>query len=126
MAAAPSASLFAARAEAAVVAGEAAAVVVADEAAAVVVADEAAAVVVADEAAAVVVADEAAAVVVADEAALQLLEVEVWWPEEVISTFVDLYGVSHGRLVVSWRESPQRRRSHRAMVSKVAEFLKSA
>jgi hypothetical protein len=117
LAAAPSASLFAARAEAAVVAGKAAAVVVADEAAAVVVADEAAA---------VVVADEAAAVVVADEAALQLLEVEVWWPEEVISTFVDLYGVSHGRLVVSWRESPQRRRNHRAMVSTVAEFLKSA
>ena len=112
------------------VADEAAAVV-ADKAAAwaaaVVVADEAAAAVaVADEAAAALFADEAAAALFSDEAASYLLEVDVGWPEEVISTFVDLYGVSHGRLVVSWRESPQRRRSHRAMVGKVAESLRSA
>ena len=53
-----------------------------------------------------------------------MLEVEVRWPGEVISTFVDLYGVDHcgSSVVASYRESPQRRRSHRAIVSRAAEL----
>ena len=87
-------------------------------------ADEAAVVVVADEAAAVVMADEAVAVVVADQATLQLLEVEVGWSEEVMSTFVVLYGVGHSgsSVILSYRESPQRRRNHRAIVSRATEL----
>ena len=138
LAAAPSASSFAARAVRAIV--------VAHEATAVVVADEAATVMVADEAATIVVADEAAAVVVADEAACSSSDgppggsssggrpsgfTVAWggrWSEEVMSTFVVLYGVDHfgSSVVLSYRESPQRRRSQRAIVSRATEICKSA
>jgi hypothetical protein len=41
-----------------------------------------------------------------------------------MSTFVVLYGVDHfgSSVVVSYRESPQRRRSHRAIVSRATEL----